>query len=39
MGHDLAAGFTPDGGYLLGEVATGNPGASPSGGCKIVSKD
>src|SRR6266487_4251368 len=32
MGHDLAAGFALEGGYLRGEVTAGNPGAGPSGG-------
>src|SRR5437588_3044852 len=32
MGHDLAAGFALESGYLRGEVAAGNPGAGPVGG-------
>src|SRR5580704_18244073 len=39
MGHDLAAGFTLEGGYLLGEVAAGNPGASPTGGWQRPGED
>jgi hypothetical protein len=29
MGHDLAAGLAPESGYLLGEVAAGDPGSGP----------
>src|ERR1700759_441402 len=39
MGHDLAAGFTLERGYLLGEVAAGNPGARPTGGWQRPGED
>src|SRR2546429_658281 len=39
MGHDLAAGSAPEGGYLRDEVAAGNPGASPFGGRQRLGED
>src|SRR5216684_2088910 len=39
MGHDLAAGFGLESGYLLGEVAAGNPGAGPFGGWQRLGED
>src|SRR6266700_7974347 len=39
MGHDLAAGFALEGGYLLGYVAAGNPGTGPSGGWQRLGED
>src|SRR5260370_27863630 len=40
MGHDdVAAGFALEGGYLLGEVAAGNPGAGPFGGWQRRGED